>query len=408
MVMRILRLTGLLLCFSLAVWPRVGTADEEQPEKPPPIVIEDVEGSAAIITDVPTADEEAITNAKFRAVEQALGLYVEEEALVEQAILVDHFVRTKAQGYVESFVITKNPWTDEDGIRHVVITASVRPELPGDVLKEVVSEESIAVILPEFIDGEEQQEGLIANELITALVEQGYRVKDVSQVLALKERDAALAALQGDEKAAAKIGLRFLANVVLAGRIEANLVASGPFGYSYTFYTYRANATVRAVKADTGDIIFNKQIRGKNSGGLDKLAAAQSALEGVSSPLSSYMLRQMSSLFEEAARKITVEVIDLPSPDAHARFKNFLSSLRWVEEVEAEEYSPERSIFTCKYAPKTLLLASRMDYTGKQEQYKLMEYSRNRIVVRVLAREPSPTETPADAQGDGEQDGEDQ
>jgi len=383
--MRIWLLSALLSCFMLAPCMAVARADGEQQAKPPPIVVEGVEGMAAIITDVPTADEEAVTNAKFRAVEQAVGLYVQEEALVEQAILVDQFVRTRAQGYVESFVITKQPWTDADQIRHVVITASVAPQLPGDILKDVVSEESIAVLLPEYIDGEEQQEGLITNDVITALVEQEYRVKDVSQLLAIKERDSALRA---EPEVSAKIGLRFLTNVIVTGRVEASLVSSGPFGYSYTRYTYRATATIRAVKADTGDIIFNKQIRGRNSAGLDQLAAAQAALENITEPLTDYMLRQMSSLFEETAREITVEVLDLASSDAHARFKNFLSSVRWVQEVEAEEYSSERSIFTCKYAPKTILLASRMD---RPNEYKLLEYSRNRIVVRALAPPEAPS-----------------
>jgi hypothetical protein len=385
--MKVWLLSLLLIFLPLYLCVADESADNKEQGTPKPIVVEGVEGAAAIITDLPTADEEALTNAKFRAVEQALGLYVEEQTLVEQALVVDNFVRTKAQGYVDSFVVTKGPWTDEDNVRHVVITASVRPELPGDVLKEVVSEESIVVLLPEYVDGEEQGEGLVTNEIITSLVEQGYRVKDVSQLLAIKGRDVALAALRGESEAVAQIGLRFLANVIVTGRAEAELVASGPFGKSYRFYTYRATATVKAVKADTGDIIFNKQIQGKNFGGLDKVGSAQGALANVSRSLTKYMLEQMSSLFEESAREITVEVLDLPSSDAHERFKNFLSELRWVEEVKAEEFSPQRSVFTCKYAPKTILLATRMDRPG---EYKLLEFSRNRIVVRALPQQEKP------------------
>jgi len=401
MAMRIL--VPMVVLSSLLLAGAVWAAEEaKEEEKAPPIVVEEVEGTAAIITDVPTADEEALTNAKFRAVEQALGLYVEEEALVEQAMVVDHFVRTKSSGYVESYIITKPPWTDSDNIRHVVITASVRAELPGDVLKEIVSEESIVVLLPEYIKGEEAEEGLITNEVITALVEEGYRVKDVSQLLAIKERDLGLAALQGDREAEAKIGLRFLANVIVTGKVESDLVASGPFGESYKFYTYRATATVRAVKADTGDIIFNRQIRGQNRGGLDELAAAQEALANVSEPLKRYMIRQMASLLREESRQMTVEVLDLASPEAHERFKNYLSSLRWVQEVEAQEYSPERSIYTCKYAPKTILLATRMDRRG---EYKLLEYSRNRIVVRALPQQEEMKEPIEPSSGTGDDSG---
>ena len=378
-----------ILCLGLVVF-----ADEPAPAPPPPITVENVEGRAAIIGgDLPTADDEALEDAKMRAVEQAVGLYVEEETLVQQGLLVDNFVRTRASGYVQDFITTKQPWTDTIGLRRVEITANIRPQVKEGLIKEICSDEALLVAIPEFVGEDPSSEPVVQNEVISRVLDAGFRVKDATQLKNIQERERALKILGGDEKAAAEIGLRFLANIVITGRAEATFVAERPFGQSFTSYTYRGRATVRAVKTDTAEIIFNKDFFGKNVMDLDKAAAAQKALQSVLAPLGDFVVERMREHLGSLKRQVLVEIEGLPDEKALERFKNLVSALRWVEEVAVENFATERSRISLTYAPKTAFLASRL---AQDPSYQVLDFSTNRVLCRYQAPPPSPpAETPS-------------
>ena len=57
----------------------------------------------------------------------------------------------------------------------------------------------------------------------------------------------------------------------------------------------------------------------------------------------------------------------------------------------------------CKYAPKTILLATRMDQPGR---YELLDYSRNRIVVQALPEQVETSGAAETSTGTSDQNGE--
>jgi len=352
--------------------------------------VEHVEGRAAVINnDLPAAEDEAIEDAKRRAVEDVVGVYVEQETLVQQAIVVDNFIRTRAGGYVENYLITKQPWVDEIGLCRVEITASVRPQIEGDLRREVSAEDSLVVVIPEFIDGQASAEPVVQNYLITALLEAGFRVKDATQLRNIQERDRALALARGAAQEAAEIGLRFLSGTVLTGRAEARLVDKGPWGTSFTRYSYTARATVRAVRTDTGDILLNTDVSGPRVIALDPQTAAQKALGEVLQQVGECVLAKMQERMGALKHAVQVDVDGLPDQKAFERFKNYLSAMRWVEQVESVQFSPQRSTFTIVYGPKTSILASRL---ALDKRCEVLDFSPNRVLCRYLAppEEPKP------------------
>lgn len=385
-----LLLVGSLALASFAA-PLVAQEEPAEQPAPAPIVAENVEGRAAVLNnDLPAAQDEALEDAKQRAVEQVVGVFVSEETLVQQAIVVDEFVRTRAAGYVESYVVTKQPWIDEVGLCRIEITASVRPQIETDLRRDLCAEDEVVVVIPEFVDGEPSPEPVLQNYIVTRLVEAGFRVKDAAQLENIKERDRALALAKGAAQQAAEIGLRFLASTAITGRAEATLVSTRPFGASYTLYTYRARATVRGVKTDTADLLFNKDIFGENVAGLDPQAAAQKALSSVLEQVGEYMLTKMQEHMGTLQHKIQVDIDGVPSEIEFERFKNYLGALRWVEQVEPLQFSTERSSLTIVYAPKTAILARRL---SAEKRYQVIDFSPNRILCRYL---PPPPEAPAE------------
>jgi len=392
LVSRLLIVCAVLLC---AVAPLLGQEETTTEPAPTPIVAEHIEGRAAVINnDLPAAQDEALEDAKRRAVEQVVGVFVEQETLVQQAMVVDDFIRTRAGGYVESYVLTKQPWVDEVGLCRVEITASVRPEIQGDLRREACAEDELVVVIPEFVDGEASAEPVVQNYIVTRLVEAGFRVKDATQLENIKERDQALALAKGGAGEAAEIGLRFLASVAITGRAEANLVGSRAFGTSYTAYTYRARATVRAVRTDTAEVLFNQDVFGENVMALDPQGAAQKALSAVLEEVGEYALTKMQERMGTLKHQIEVDIDGVPSEAEFERFKNYLSLLRWVEQVEAAQFAPERSTLTIFYAPKTSILASRL---RADRRYEVLDFSKNRIVCKYLPPPPEPAPQPSES-----------
>jgi len=357
-------------------------------------VAENVEGRAAVINDdLPAAQDEALEDAKRRAVEQVVGVFVEQETLVQRAMVVDDFIRTRAGGYVESYVVTKQPWIDEVGLCRIEITASVRPQIQGDLRRDLCADDELVVVIPELIEGQQSPEPIVQNYIVTRLVEAGFRAKDATQLENIKERDRALALAKGSQQEAAEIGLRFLASTVVTGRAEATLINKQPFGTSYTIYTYRGRATVRGVSTDTADILFNKDVLGENVVALDPQGAAQKALSLVLEQVGEYTLRKMQERMGTLKHQIQVDIDGLPEEKEFERFKNYLGALRWVEQVEAVQFSPERSTLTIVYGPKTAILASRL---RADKRYEVLDFSKNRILCRYLAPPPQPPESPGE------------
>ncbi len=195
-------------------------------------------GMAAIGTDRAAAIEEAVLDAKRNAVEQALGVLVDAEAMAQNFEVVWERIRTRSQGYVKRWEMLGEPdWDTRSGLVRVRIRALVSA---ADAVKDLweIPEVYIALERPR-----------IGVKLLSADTHQPEPVSTAALVHALRVRGFDVAD-----------GSSNPAEVLVTGtvRTEAGIRLGdqdAPYGLGKVVATQKAYADVRVVWADTGAVI---------------------------------------------------------------------------------------------------------------------------------------------------------
>jgi len=195
-------------------------------------------GVAAMGSDRAASLEEAILDAKRNAVEQALGVLVNAEALAQDYEVVWETIRTRSQGYVKRWELLGEPvWETRNRLVRVKIRAVVSA---ADAVKDLweIPEVYIALERPR-----------IGVKLLSADTRQPESVSAAALVHALRVRGFDVADSASNP-----------AEVLITGtvRTEAGIRLGdpdAPYGLGDVVATQKAYAEVRVVWADTGAVI---------------------------------------------------------------------------------------------------------------------------------------------------------
>jgi hypothetical protein len=333
----------------------------------------EAEGYGTIIGgDIAQARDEAIIDARVRALEQVAGVFVDSQTLIKNEVLLDSMVRDRTQGLITSYKILDEGETS-DGRYRVFIEARVVPEEVKQKLQGLTSDFAMVVMIQETNLGKPHGPPIVENAVITKLVEAGYRVADPNQVNKIRERDRMRALLENDLDAIKSIAGRFLANLLVMGR-----AMSEPSQVTQGIISARARVNLRVVEAETGQILINREMGDIRGFDLAQDRAGQKALRSAGESITEYLVERLDKHFKRKERTIEVRVRGLTSVEDLQRFKNLLRSFRWVSEVDEKAFNPKESVVTVRYPEKTLYLAGRI---GGQHDYRVVQFDRTRILV---------------------------
>jgi hypothetical protein len=332
------------------------------------------EGFASILSnDVAQARDEAIIDARRKALEQVAGVRVDSETVTRNEVLFDDIVRTKSSGFIKSDNVLEEARTP-DGQYRVRLEVWVKTQAAQERIEDMVSELSMIVLVSEQNLGTTQTPSTIDNALVSALVEGGYRVTDPKHLQRVLRRDELAALERGDERATRDVRLRFLANLIVY--VDASTQASQN---NQGIMSAHARASARVVEAETARVVANVALEEVKGFATSHQIAGQRALRAAGKPLAEQITQGLDGYFKRKERRIEVRLRDVPSLDEYRRVKGFLSALRFVAGVEEAGYAPAESLIRLTYAEKTLFLASRIE---REARYKLIEYDRNRILLQ--------------------------
>lgn len=338
------------------------------------------EGFGTIIGgDRAQARDEAIIDARVRALEMVAGVFVDAETLLANEVLLDSMVRDRTQGMVTSYkVLKEGPMGD--GRYRVLIEAGVAPEEVKQKLQGLTSDFAMVVMIPETNLGQPQSPPIVENAVITKLVEVGYRVADPDQVLKIRERDRMKALLENDLEAVKTIATRFLANLLVMGR-----ALSEPSQASQGILSSRARVSLRVVEAETGRILVNREIGDIRGFDLAQERAGQKALRTAGEAITEYLLEQLDQHFKRKERTIEVRIRGVNVVEDFQRFKNLLQGFRWVSDIQERAFDPRESILALRYPEKTLYLAARI---AREPGYRVIQFDRTRMLIETRKSSP--------------------
>lgn len=330
------------------------------------------EGFGTILgQDTAQARDEALIDARRRALEQIAGVRVDAETITRNQVLFDQMVRTQTRGLIQAERVLDE--TVADGRVRVKIEAWVKSGEAQDRLEALLSELSIVVVFGEQNLGQRQEPSAVEGELVSRLVAGGYRVLDHAHVKRLAARDRLAALAAGDEQSAREIGLRFLANLLLVGEATTR---RGQSNQGIVSAYARVNA--RVLEAETGRVVATIALEQVRGFGRDDVTAGERALGTAAGTAAERLLESLAAYFKVKERRIDVRLRGLPSIDQYRRAKMLLEKQRWVSGVEEGGYAAEESVIRVIYPEKTLYLASRI---AREPGYRLVEFDRGRILL---------------------------
>jgi len=245
------KLLNIFLVISLFLLPCLGYAADEG--KTSQVTAEGV--AAVINNDKAFARDKAISDSLRKAIEQAVGTFVQAESVVENYQLISDKILSETKGYINNYQVLQEG--EDQGIYRVKIQAVVKlGALENDLaaiglLQRKMKMPRMMIILKETNMGVESDN--VENALIKAFTEKGFNFVDQEQVKKVRERDSAKLAISGDAAAAASIGLELGAEVVIAGSaVSSN---AGEITPGSGMLSCQADINAKIIKTDSASIL---------------------------------------------------------------------------------------------------------------------------------------------------------
>ncbi len=304
------------------------------------------DGTASVLNnDKAQARDVAIQDALRNAVEQVTGAVITSSTLVENAMTVQDDIYSKAKGYVKSYSIVSEGEADGGLSYNVKIKAVVRAgaikEDVADIIRGAGNPRMMVLITERNIgqtewSGLDVSLGVAENTIIENMRQKGFEFVDQETAERSARRDKALAAMEGDAQAAALIGERAGAEVIITGKAFVK-EAPGVSDMLGGMKSMQSTVTVKAVNTDDGKVLASVTKQGKTVH-IDEVAGGTKALEMAANDAADYLTDEIVKKFTRGSSSVTLSVTGVANYNAFSDFVNALKyEIRGVKAVHERE-----------------------------------------------------------------------
>ena len=347
----------------------------------------EAEGLGTILSgDVAQARDEAIIDARVRALEQAVGVLVDAETLVQNELLLAATVRNTSSGMITNYKVIEEGADASGGLYKVKISATVeKADIETGIKNNLTANMTVVVQIDEDMAGEAVPDPLVESEVVEALVNAGYDVRDREQITELRRRDSELARIKGEIEEAQMIGLRFLSNLVIKGTSRTTVHENKTdYAPDMSMPSAHARVTCRMVEVETGRIIGQEQLQRVKDFGQDGVDASEKALIKAAPQMVAKVMAWMTSEYlVQKMKTVTVEATDLPDMASFRKLANLVEKARWTDGVQAGVFKNGGGTITLQYPEKLVYLATGID---RDPAFRLTTMDDRRIVVAAEKR----------------------
>lgn len=221
------------------------------------------DGLAAITSTVDIGRDHAISDALRKAVEQAVGTFINSETAVKNFTLLKDEIYSHAQGYVSSYRIIDEKLEIDNDIYRVKLIAKVKLNNIEDDLAAIglllreKGRPRIMFVIKEYKGDNAQWEETsdIETMLIERFTKKGFPVVDAAMVKRNLATEQTRLIMAGDDKTAALLGLKLGAEIIITGKAVLSETEK-EIQYSQgvkKFYQTKIN--VRAINTETAEVL---------------------------------------------------------------------------------------------------------------------------------------------------------
>lgn len=344
----------------------------------------DAEGEALIVNnDKPAAKTEAIARAKWSAIEQAVGVAVKAQSVVQNFALVDDAVMKQIKGVVSGHKVLSEGVSE--GLYKVAINACIEPANAGEALSSLSLNNSVAVFIPASKPREvthlenrdvHDEANILSETVIGKLAEQGYTVVDVAPTGAADANLIDKAMKSGNYMTLRSTMYKLLSNLLLIGKAEYTISTKKGDDIGYGIRMPFQNVTVRltyrlVTKEPSGKmVILAAGVEEAKALANNAEDATAKGLKNVAEKLTPIVLEKISKYIKGVSRKVNVKVYGVSDVTANFAVKDILQNISWVTGVEEKGLGE----FIVSYPENTVYLANSIEQKGGFKVKKFTQY----------------------------------
>ena len=337
--------------------------------------------------DTARARDEALRDAYRIALEKA-GVNISAYTEMVNLVVIKDVVRANVDGYVKSWQIDSEGIRD-DGLYCVTITAKVVKATlkkdDRDALKLIINlmgNPRFIVLVDEANIGEEPPFPILEASLTETLTDYGYHSIDPEQKKLIVETDEAGMAKSGDVEAAQQLALRTQADVIITGKVYTEKLPKNEHFEGTNWVSSKAYSTIRAVIAETGEILDIASPQ-KPGMGLSYLDAGMNAIRHCGQSIADNLVWDIPLHIGPSEEK-TIQL--LVSNLAYSDYSKLAGKLRGMRSVTYafprgwEKDAP--AVYDRKTTGNAEDLAARLEELGLE----ILRFNMNKIEIKKVAK----------------------
>jgi len=315
------------------------------------------EGVGAVIGgDRAIARDQAIQDALRKAVEQAVGILVSSETLVQNFQTLNDKIYTQTQGYIQNYrVLSENPGPN---VHQVTIQASVAMgnlekdlQALGFLLGQVgkprvmilVAEQQIGQVNFNYwwgtARGTQADLNVAENTIMDRFREKGFDIVDPQAQAGNIKIPQAFQVVELSNQNAITLGKQVDAEIVIVGKALARTAGSIA---GTAMKSIQANVSMRAIQIDNARVLSSGT---ENSAAIhiDEVTAGSEAIKKASVKMSDKMMDDILKNFQKrvgASTTVQLTVTGLSGADDVRKFKtSVLGQVRGVEGIHERSFA---------------------------------------------------------------------
>ena len=202
----------------------------------------------------------------------------------------------------------------------------------------------VMVLFDEKVDGQPADARIVATRIEEIFLEKGFRLIDKAQFEAVTARDIALA--ESNPMRAKEIGLRYGAEWIIVGKVEANFDAEKTF-YGIKNYEYASKGTGKVIITDTGEMIAVTSKSAKKSA-TGKSSAANNALTALGESIANdlYLKARIRLKDEEAGpRLLQIAMVGVDATTISSLEKSLPMDMPLINYLKLRYFEKDGAVF---------------------------------------------------------------
>ena len=299
------------------------------------------EGEAAIAgNDVPSARAEAVSRAKWAALEQAVGVEVKAETVVQNFSLVDDAVLKGIKGVIQDYKLIEE--NIDAGICRVRARVCVEPQRAESAVMALSLNNALVVFLPakDPETGDYEESNPLSEAMIAELTKHGYQVLDAAPGDAVDSAMVDKAMKTGNFILLKSLLSKYLANVMLIGKIDYSISTQKGEDIGYGLSMPMNNVTVRLnyrliTRDKTGkSIVLHSSTEEAKGMAMSVKDAQDKGVKALREKVVPQVLDAMARHIKTNTKKVSLTVKGIGDLNANFAAKEAIQNTAWVTSVE--------------------------------------------------------------------------